>query len=255
MTKIIERHVKDLILDHLSKYALISPHQWGFMTHCSSVSALIKVLDDWTCALDEGHEICVIFFDVHKAFDRVPHQSLLQQMQCMNLDPYLLRWLYDYLSNRSQFVAVEGEKSNILPVISGVPQGSVLGPLLFIMYINDVATIISPESEINMFADDIALYRVIKTSVDYIALQGDVDSIGTVVANKHLEFSTEKCRVMVISRKQSNSIPPSPPLYLNGTRVNSYKYLGVTITSNLSWLPHITSLCNKSRRLVGMIYR
>ena len=164
----------------------------------------------------------------------------------MNLDPYLLRWLHDYLSNRSQFVAVEGEKSNILPVISGVPQGSVLGPLLFIMYINDIATVVSPESEINMFADDIALYRVIKTSVDYLALQDDIDSIGTVVANKHLEFNTDKCicRVMVISRKRSNLIP-SPPLYLHGTQlnqVNSYKYLGVTVTSNLSWLPphHVT---------------
>ena len=257
VTKIIERHVKDIILDHLSTYAPISSRQWGFMTHRSSVSALIRVLDDWAQALDEGHEICVIFFDIRKAFDRVPHQSLLQQMQRMNLDPYLLRWLHDYLSNRSQFVAVEGEKSNILPVISGVPQGSVLGPLLFIMYINDIATVVSPESEINMFADDIALYRVIKASVDYLALQDDIDSIGTVVANKHLEFNTDKCRVMVISRKRSNLIP-SPPLYLHGTQlnqVNSYKYLGVTITSNLSWLPPIMSLCNKTRRLVGMIYR
>ena len=107
----------------------------------------------------------------------------------MNLDPYLLRWLHDYLSNRSQIVAVEGEKSNTLPVISGVPQGSVLGPLLFITYINDVAAVVSPESEINMFADDIALYRVIKASGDYIALQGDIDSIGTVVTSKLLQAS------------------------------------------------------------------
>ena len=257
VTKIIERHVGDLILAHLSNYAPISPRQWGFMTHRSSVSALIKVFDNWAQALDEGHEICVIFFDVRKAFDRVPHQLLLQQMQHMNLSPYLLRWLHDYLSNRSQFVAVEGEKSSTLPVISGVPQGSVLGPLLFITYINDVVTVVSPESEINMFADDIALYRVIKAPGDYTALQGDVDSIGAIVTSKHLEFNTDKCRMMVISRKRSNLIP-SPPLYLNGSQldqVKSYKYLGVTITSNLSWLPHITSLCNKTRRLVGMVYR
>ena len=257
VTKIIERHVKDIILDHLASCAPISPRQWGFMTHRSSVSALIRVIDDWSHALDEGYEVCVIFFDIRKAFDQVPHQSLLQQLQHMNLDPYLLRWLCSYLSNRSQFVAVEGEKSNILPVVSGVPQGSVLGPLLFIMYINDVASVVSPESEINMFADDIALYRIIKTSSDYTALQGDVDSIGSVVTCKYLEFNADKCRVMVISRKRLQSIPP-PSFYLNGTQLNqvtSYKYLGVTITSNLSWLPHITSLCNKARKLVGMIYR
>jgi retron-type reverse transcriptase len=112
VTKIIERHVRDLILDHFSNYAPISPRQWGFMTHCSSASALIKVFDNWAQALDEGHEICVIFFDVRKAFDRVPHQLLLQQMRNLNLDPYLLRWLHDHFSNRSdsQFVAVEDEK-------------------------------------------------------------------------------------------------------------------------------------------------
>ena len=97
------------------------------------------------------------------------------------------------------------------------------------------------------------LYRVIKASVDYLALQDDIDSIGIVVANKHLEFNTDKCQVTVISRKRSNSTP-FPPLYLHGTQlnqVNSYKYLGVTITSNLSWLPHITSLCNKTRSKIG----
>ena len=167
------------------------------MTHHSSVAALIRVIDEWSHAL-EGHEVCVIFFDIRKAFDRVPYQLLLQQLQHMNLDPYLLRWLHGYLSNRSQFVAVEGEKSNILPVVLGVPQGSVLGPLLFIVYINEVASVVSPE---NMFADDIALYKIIKTSIDYSALQEDIDSIGSFITRKHLEFSTDKCRVMVISVK------------------------------------------------------
>ena len=90
-------------------------------------------------------------------------------------------------------------------------------------------------------------------------MQGDVDSIGALVANKHLEFNADKCRVMVVSRKRIHSLSiPSLPLYLNGTQLNqvtSYKHLGMTITSDLSWLPHITSLCNKTRKLVGMIYR
>ena len=111
--------------------------------------------------------ICVVFFDVSKAFDKVPHLPLIQQLQELYVDPYLIRWLIDYLSNRYQFVAVDGETSKQLSVVSGVPQGSVLGPLLFILYINNISTIISPGSELNMFADDVALYRIINSVSDY----------------------------------------------------------------------------------------
>ena len=103
----------------------------------------------------------MIFFDVRKAFDTVPHLPLLQTFEELGLDNYLLRWLKNYLFNRTQYVAVEGADSHILPVLSGVPQGSVLGPLLFICYINEVASAISSSSQINLFADDVVLYRII----------------------------------------------------------------------------------------------
>lgn len=138
-------------------------------------------MDDCSQALDQRK--CVIFFDVRKVFDRVPHLPLLQ-LQEININPYLIRWLKDYLSNRFQFVAVDGEESSILPVVSGVPRGSVLGPLLVIMYINSVTAIISPDSEINMFADDITLYRIIKSLTDYSTLQEDVNSIFSFMDNK-----------------------------------------------------------------------
>ena len=167
------------------------------MSNRSSVSALVKVIDDWAWALDQGNEVCVIF-DVRKAFDRVPHLTLLHQLQELALDPYLLRWLSRYLSNRTQYVAVEGESSSTLPVLSGVPQGSVLGPLLFVAYINDVTTTISPESEINLFADDIALYRTIKSSDDYDVLQGDINSIASFMSRKHLQFNADKCQFCLL---------------------------------------------------------
>ena len=119
------------------------------------------MVDDWLLALDQGFEICVIFFDISKAFDTVLHVDLLRKLD------QLVRWIRSYLSERSQFVSIDGINSHTLPVASGVPQGSVMGPLLFILYINDVVNTISPGSDLNIFADDMASYRIIRTTMDY----------------------------------------------------------------------------------------
>ena len=256
-SKVLERHVKSIIEAHLQEHSPISPRQWGFVSSRSTVSALIKVVDDCLQALDKGYEVCMIFFDVRKAFDTVPHLPLLHIFEELGLNKYLLRWLKNYLFNRTQYVAVEGADSHRLPVISGVPQGSVLGPLLFICYINEVVSVISDSSQINLFADDMVLYRFIKSSADYLQLQQDVDSITSCTRSKHLNFNTSKCRQMFISRKRGLSVAP-PNLTIDGTpliTVTEYKYLGVTITSDMSWSPHITNICNKTRKLIGLLYR
>ena len=111
----------------------------------------------------------LFFFDIRKAFDSVPHRALMEKMRKIGLDDHLLGWLHNYLSNRSQVGAADGELSNELSVLSGVPQGSVLGSLLFLVYVNDVTNQVSAGSNIVLFADDIALYRT--SPVDYIQLQ------------------------------------------------------------------------------------
>ena len=128
----MERHVSDIITNHICENFPISDHQWGFMHHRSSTSALTAVLHDWLKALDDGYEICIVFFDVQKAFDSVPHIPLLEKLANISIDPHILKWVENYLTNRRQFVAVEGSCSPALQVLSGVPRGSVLGPLLFI---------------------------------------------------------------------------------------------------------------------------
>ena len=257
VSKLIERHVKDAVENFLKSCSPISTKQWGFMSKCSTVSALIRVVEDWLHALDQGFEVCVVFFDISKAFDTVPHLALLRQLRELGLDPYLIRWIRNYLCQRSQFVSIDDVSSHTLPVTSGVPQGSVLGPLLFILYINEVVSTISAGSDINMFADDIALYRIIRTASDFQYLQNDVNSITTYIKSKNLKFNANKCKLMLIIKKNSNSLPP-PQITLNGTvlkRVFSYKYLGVTLTANMSWSPHITECCNKTRKLIGLLYR
>ena len=128
-------YVKNLIEDHLLLNAPISPHQWGFMSTRSTISALIQVIDDWALALDQGFEVCVIIFDVKKAFDTVPHIPLLQKMHLLGLNfpTCYIRWVQSYLTGRLQYVGLVGYDSPTLPAVSGVPQASVLGPLLFIL--------------------------------------------------------------------------------------------------------------------------
>ena len=199
---------------HLQTHAPISQQQWGFMSSRSSISALIQVVDNWAQALDQGYEICVIFLDIQKALDTVPHLLLLEKLE-------------SYLASRTQYVGVDGYDSHNLPVIFGVPQGSYLGPLLFITYINDVSTTKSQGSKMNLFAVDIALYRVIKTPSDYHYLQADVNSaVGQSILQKHLKFNANKCKIMLISRKRVHTIQP-PNLALNGElleHVTSYIY-------------------------------
>ena len=134
-------------------------------------------------------EVCVVFFDVRKAFDSVPHIPLLEKLSEIGLNPYILRWIKSYLTNREQFVVVDGTSSSPLNVLSGVPQGSVLGPLLFIIYINDVVQQVSDGSKINLFANDIALYRIIYSPSDYVKVQSDINAVSSCLTSKYLAKS------------------------------------------------------------------
>ena len=144
-----------------------------------------------------------------------------------------------------------------LPVISGVPQGSVLGPLFFIVYINDVATRISPYSRVSLFADDMTLYRTIYVPADYNILQDDVTAIYKWVDDNYLSLHTGKCCLMFVTRRHSLSNPP-PPLYVGTSplnQVNSVKYLGIMLASDMSWSLQVTRVSTKVRKLTGLLYR
>ena len=166
-------------------------------------------------------------------------------------------WIKNYLTLRMQSVAVDGATSNPMPVLSGVPQGSVLGPLLFLIYINDITTIsLSTLSQCILYADDVLLYRPITCSYDVRAIKFDIEEVEQWADSNHLNLNPTKCKYMVISRKQCATY--SFVLYLNGVpleRVEIFKYLGVLLRSNLGWSDHITMICSKARKLLGLLYR
>ena len=217
---------------------------------------MLSVTHNWFQQLENGNEVCCIFFDLKKAFDSVPHSLLLQKLSEIEVDPYIIQWIRNYLTCRSQHVVVGGEESCVLPVVSGVPQGSVLGPLLFLVFINEAVDQVSLESYMLLFADDIALYRCIKSSVDYWKLQLDITALVDWISRHYLSLQPSKCSYMLITRKKACSIPP-PILYVSGTPlqlVSSVRYLGIQLNCDLSWSPHISNLCTKARQLVGLLY-
>ena len=120
------------------------------MSRRSTTSALCSIVHEWHNQLDEGNEICSVFFDILKAFDTVPHSLLMNKLSTLQLCPYIYSWIHSYLAKRSQVVVVGGEQSSIVDVVSGVPQGSVLGPLFFIMYVDDVTSQVSSLSSISL---------------------------------------------------------------------------------------------------------
>ena len=257
LSKLLERHIYSLVATHLELYHPLSNAQWGFQTGKSTTTALLSTTHEWLTALEQRKEVSAVFFDLKKAFDSVPHKELMSKLQQLSLDSHVLHWISNYLTCRCQKVVVSGETSRDSPVLSGVPQGSVLGPLLFLIYINSLANVsISDGTRMVMYADDLLLFRPIAKQCDFHTLQRDIDTVAEWVSANYLTFNHAKCKCMLVSRKSQSSTPPT--LTLNGCdieQVQHFKYLGLLLSSDMSWSPHIESTCSKAKRILGLLYR
>ena len=178
VSKLLERHMHYLISHHIEMFFPIVSNQWDFQPRKSTVSALIDVVHHWSLALDQRKEVATVFFDLHKAFDSVPHRPLLDKLTPIGLSIYLIKWICSYLYNREQHVVLNGQDSASSPVSSGVPQGSVLGPLLFLVYINDLANgSLSENCFSSLYADDLLMYKIISGPGDHTSLQSNINSV------------------------------------------------------------------------------
>lgn len=250
--KILEHVIYSHLIKFLQDNDFFTPAQHGFRKQYSCETQLLLFTNDLHISLDSGTITDCIFLDFSKAFDKVTHSLLLHKLSLLNIDSYVLAWIRSFLTNRSQYVSANNFDSSTTPVRSGVPQGSVLGPLLFLIYINDLPNNIS--STMRLFADDCVIYRQISNNNDITTLQTDLTNVLNWCKLWQMELNVSKCKSMRISRNTT----ACPNYFLNSTvldPVPSYKYLGVHITNNLSWKHHINSVTCKANRVLGFMRR
>ena len=202
-----------------------------------------------------GQQTDIIILDFAKAFDKVNHNKLIHKLKAHRVDMLTVEWieLEAFLSNRSQIVVLDGTSSDSVPVTSGVPQGSVLGPARFLLYINDLPDTI--DSQVRLFADDTVLYRTIKSDTDHHRLETDLDKLTEWAMAWDMQFHPDKSLVMNISK---NRHPFKFTYSLHNTDLkttDTAKYLGIIISQDMKWTKHITQTCSRANRALGFIKR
>jgi len=249
--KVLEMFLRDSIVEHLTKYQLIEGTQHGFTKGRSCLTNLLTFFEDVTDYVDKGNAVDVIYLDFQKAFDKVPHKRLLRKVRSLGIGGHIYNWLENWLSQQSQRVQLAGFSSDWVEVKSGVPQGSVLGPILFLIYINDIDEGIS--SKILKFADDTKLYRKLETDSDIVQLQQDLANLFEWSRDWLMLFNVEKCKVMHIGYNNVETI-----YTMNGSalqKVAEEQDLGVVVQGNLKCTKQCAKVVTKANRTLAMIKR
>lgn len=195
----------------------------------------------------------MIFFDLSKAFDKVPHKKLINKLKSIGVPSDITNWVTSYLLNRKQYVEIEGSRSRFLDVFSGVPQGSVLGPVLFNIYINDLAEAIDTSVSVKLFADDCILFKVINSTADQQVLNRNIGNLEAWCSEWNMVINLEKTAHLCITNKINKLHFKYDIKGSHITQVQEYKYLGVTITSSLNWTTHIVNACSSARIKLGFL--
>jgi hypothetical protein len=258
LAKCIETSVKSQLIDYLLRHNFITQDQSAYLKYYSTITSLHKLIDDILDNINNDEHTALCFLDVAKCFDTIDQSILIKKLQCYGIRDNEINWFRSYLTNRSQCVYCNGVLSNTLPVTIGVPQGTVLGPILFLIFINDLSSSIPSPGEINIFADDVVIY----TSDSNISVLNDtmcniMKNVYSWYKNNRLVLSTDKCNSMLIPGKKTNQ-DCKLSIKLNNDileQVSYVKYLGIFIDDSLNWKKQLSNVCKKLAYCVHTLNR
>ena len=254
-----------MFIQYFTSNNLFHANQYGFRAEYSTELALSELVDRIYTDLDEKQLPIAILIDLSKAFDTIDHTILISKLEHYGVENNELQWFISYMNNRQQYVEIENIKSTTKTITTGVPQGSILGPLLFLIYINDLALASTKFSPI-MYADDTTLLSTLQNfksnhssnSLSY-NINAELTKITQWLAVNRLSLNVKKTKMMIFHSKQNKlSVNEIPIIKINGMpieRVTEFKLLGVLIDSNLTWSPHCNYIANKLSRICGVVSR
>lgn len=249
--KMLETIIKETLTGHLDKHDFIGQNQHGFVKGKSCLTNLLEFFEEVTTRVDKGEPVDVVYLDFQKAFDKVPHKRLLLKIKNYGIGGNILAWVEDWLTNRKQRVGINGSYSGWQPVTSGVPQGSVLGPQLFTIYINDLEE--GTKCNISKFADDTKMGGKVGDEEDRKSLQKDIDKLGEWATTWQMKFNTNKCEVIHFGKKNDRA-----SYFLNEEELRcnaTQRDLGVLVHESLKVSMQVQQAIRKANGVLAFIAR
>ena len=255
----LEKLVYDQLYHYLNDNKLLSSCQSGFRSLHSTITALLEATNSWSVYIDNGFLNGVVFMDLKKAFGTIDHEIILRKMSYFGADQETITWFQSYLSNRTQRCNVNGRLSTPRTITCGFPQGSILGPLLFLMYINDLPNCLR-EASPRMFADDTNITLTAKTLTELkLALTPELSNLNCCLRANRLSLNVAKTELMIIgSRQRLNTQCDEVNIRIDDEiikRVDRTKSLGLTIGDRLSWSNHVDEICRNVSSAIGALKR
>ena len=254
LCKVLESIIRDVIVSHFTDNNLYAECQHGFRKKRSCITQLLEVMEDFTILTEGKHSIDIVYLDFRKAFDTVPHQRLLEKLKSYGITGSIHEWIKNFLTGRTQKVKINTHLSSKTEVHSGIPQGSILGPILFTIFINDLPE--GLKSTCKIFADDTKIYN---STIYNSSIQDDITHLQDWSNKWHLYFNISKCKIMHIGTRNNN---PRHSYYMKQEKIekeietcDQEKDLGVIFDEKLDFNKHIESAIGKANQMLGVIKR